>query len=167
MSGNRPELHDKKTLEIFAGEKERLSRQASLMVGHSNHPWAKFADLLTSHDVRALIDARSFPRSRYSPQFNGTAMRTSLAAIGIEYRHAPALGGKDPRPADELSEHIATLLPLEVGTAMMCSEGDFRKCHRHQLLAPVLIELGVGVRQIMQDGSLVEDTGPAAELFAS
>ncbi len=40
--------------------------------------------------------------------------------------------------------------------AILCSEGDFRKCHRGKLITPTLLRRGVRVTHIQPDGTLVE-----------
>ena len=39
-------------------------------VGHSNHSLDMFIDLLKSHKIDVVVDVRSKPFSRFSPQFN-------------------------------------------------------------------------------------------------
>jgi uncharacterized protein (DUF488 family) len=40
-------------------------------------------------------------------------------------------------------------------TAMMCSEGDHRHCHRNLLITPALLSRTVTVLHIQPDGTLV------------
>src|SRR5271170_5334057 len=58
-----------------------------LTVGHSNHTIEHFIALLTRHGVTALGDVRSFPRSRFNPQFNRDRLEAALRdhAIGYVY----------------------------------------------------------------------------------
>jgi uncharacterized protein (DUF488 family) len=52
-----------------------------------------------------LVDIRRFPRSRTNPQFDEHSLAPALAAAGITYLAAPALGGrrgrKDAAPAGD------------------------------------------------------------------
>src|SRR5277367_4220599 len=65
-----------------------------LTVGHSNHTIEHFIALLTRHGVTALGDVRSFPRSRFNPQFNRDRLEAALRAHGIGYVFlGDALGG--------------------------------------------------------------------------
>lgn len=130
------------------------------MIGHSNLRWEAFTALLEQSGVRRLLDVRTSPRSRWCPHFNADKLAIQLPALGIGYQHLPALGGKDPRPIPELRAAIAQLLPLPEGTCLMCSEADYHECHRHYLLAPLLLAEGVQIKQIQRDGSLTEDAGP-------
>ena len=54
---------------------------------------------------------------------------------------------------------VAELLTqaAERPTAIMCSEGDHRHCHRYTLLTPVLLDLDTRVLHIQPDGSLVDE----------
>jgi uncharacterized protein (DUF488 family) len=66
-----------------------------LTIGHSNHAIERFLALLTQHGVTALGDVRSFPSSRFNPQFNRDRLEAALRAHGIGYVFlGDALGGK-------------------------------------------------------------------------
>ena len=56
-----------------------------LTIGHSNHPIETFLALLSRASVALVADVRSFPSSRYAPQFNRPALARALAGAGIEY----------------------------------------------------------------------------------
>ncbi len=49
---------------------ERDGRVRILTIGHSNHPIEQFIALAQGAGVSAIADVRSFPVSRYAPQFN-------------------------------------------------------------------------------------------------
>lgn len=108
-----------------------------------------------------LVDVRSAPGSRRSPQFGRGPLTQALAEAGIDYRHEPALGGfRRPRPdspnagwengafrgyADHMaSEEFAAALDrlqsaaLERSTAVMCAEAQWWRCHR-RLIADALL----------------------------
>jgi len=63
-------------------------------VGHSTRSVDELIGLLKQAGVDLLVDVRSIPRSRTNPQFNTDALPAPLAAAGIGYRHAAALGGR-------------------------------------------------------------------------
>ncbi len=62
-------------------------------IGHSTRPIDAFVALLTSSEVKLVVDVRTVPRSRTNPQFNRDALAASLAARGVAYEHLAALGG--------------------------------------------------------------------------
>jgi uncharacterized protein (DUF488 family) len=67
-------------------------------IGHSTRSLDEFLELLRAHAIGRVADIRTVPRSRRYPHFAADALRVSLPAIGIEYRHFPALGGlRKPR----------------------------------------------------------------------
>jgi uncharacterized protein (DUF488 family) len=145
-------------------------------VGHSDHTTAVFVDLLRRHGITLVVDVRSQPYSRWAPQFNRETLARDLQDAGIAYRFmGDALGGRPPDPTlydpgQERPDYqrvgqtpayqttIDQLLDL-AGTeqvAVMCSEGDHRRCHRHLLVAQTLLERGARVLHIQPDGTTVE-----------
>jgi hypothetical protein len=154
-------------------------------IGHSNHEAATFIALLRQHEIDMVVDVRSAPYSRYIPHFNRETLDRLLGDAGIRYVwEGEALGGRpdDPacyrdgvvRPGNVDYQAMAQRPPYQRGIdqlleraacgpfALMCSEEDPRRCHRHRLLEPSLRERGVAVRHIRKDGSL-ESIDPAAE----
>jgi uncharacterized protein (DUF488 family) len=140
-------------------------------IGHSTRSFAEFVDLLKAHGVTAVADVRTVPRSRRHPHFAQDALAQALPAVGIAYRHFPALGGlrrprRDSRNgawrhpsfrgyADHMSSpaFVAALDALlawgrEEVVAIMCAEARWWQCHR-QLIADAIVARTVEVRHIM------------------
>ena len=136
-------------------------------VGHSNTPADVLLGILSNAGTKTLCDIRRYPASRRNPQFNADRLAASLDAIGIDYRHFEALGGR--RVPDEGSvntairkpqfkgyaDHMATpewkealsevlALAAEAPTAVMCAESLPFKCHR-SLLSDAAVARGVRV----------------------
>jgi len=132
-------------------------------LGHSNHPFDKLVHLLKANDVQCLVDVRSLPASRFNPQFNRKNLEQQLPTHQIQYVFSgKSLGGRPTDPAcynDPASpksgvnytlvmqrpwfqEGIQQLLALSAQqpTAIMCSEEDPAKCHRHHLIAAYLLQ---------------------------
>ena len=109
--------------------------------------------MLVAHEIKVLVDVRMFPGSRRYPQFNRAALSESLAAIGIEYKHEPRLGGRraprkdshntawknpqfrayaDHMETDEFRNALEELLELgrNARVAVMCAEALWWRCHR-------------------------------------
>jgi uncharacterized protein (DUF488 family) len=138
-------------------------------IGHSNHASDDFVALLRQHGIELLVDVRSSPYSRYVRQANRESLARTLADVDIAYRWlGDRLGGKPQgvvadydhlRVSPAFQQGIAELLALaaERRTAIMCSEGDHRHCHRHKLITPALLEEGVHVLHIQPDGSIVDE----------
>ena len=104
-------------------------------IGHSNHPIERFLALLAEPGIEVLIDVRSYPGSRYNPQFNRKRLEAALAEQGIEYRWMGGhLGGRDGVSVESpefVSDMDAVLaLAAERNVAITCSEGKPQSCHR-------------------------------------
>ena len=149
-----------------------MSHLIIFTLGHSNHPWPKFLELLRAWEIGMLVDVRSRPHSRF-PWFNQQAMEAALPGEGVAYLWmGDRLGG---RPTDRsllrdddtpdyaamavspaFQSGIAELGSLaDPGTrlAAMCSEGDPARCHRETLIAPALRDRGIEGVHILPDSS--------------
>jgi uncharacterized protein (DUF488 family) len=142
-------------------------------IGHSDHTISAFVDLLHTFEIALLVDVRSQPYSRWTPQFNRDDLDYALQEAGIAYRGmGDSLGGRPSDPAlyDPGAERpdyermtqtttyqagIATLVDLAraAQVAVMCSEGDYHHCHRNLLITQTLLERGVEVWHIQPDGT--------------
>lgn len=153
-----------------------MAAPAIFTIGHSSHPLERLAALLGEHGVTQVVDVRRWPRSRRHPHFDDDALAVELAPSGIAYAHLPELGGhRDPvagsandgwdEPAfngyadhlasEEFARGLARLTALAGArpTAVMCAEGEWRRCHR-QLLADVLVVRSGAVSHITPSGTL-------------
>ncbi len=67
-------------------------------VGHSNHSFEAFLDLLGHHGIRMVVDVRSSPYSRHAAHFNKGTLESRLPTEGLSYSFlGHVLGG---RPQD-------------------------------------------------------------------
>lgn len=58
-------------------------------IGHSNLPAAEFEGLLKKYGIQLVVDVRSIPRSRFSPQYDEDALGKRLEdGLGIGYQQA-------------------------------------------------------------------------------
>ncbi len=149
-------------------------------IGHSHHDTETFIGLLCQHAVTLVVDVRSQPYSRWASQFNREPLKDALEAAGLGYRFmGDTLGGRPSEPdaysggrpdygqMEALPAYQAGIEEL-LGTgarrrlAVMCSEGDYRECHRHLLITQTLLKRGVRVIHIKPDGHTV-DGEPVAE----
>jgi uncharacterized protein (DUF488 family) len=145
-------------------------------VGHSSLSLEAFAALLRGAGVTQVADVRRWPRSRRHPHFDDDALAVELAPSGIAYAHVVELGGHRERVAgsvndgweepafngyadhlasEEFARGVARLSTLAAArpTAVMCAEGDWRRCHR-RLVADVLALRGDDVRHITPGGTV-------------
>ena len=122
-------------------------------VGHSTRGGEEFVEILLAHEIKVLLDVRTFPSSRRYPQFNRASLASALALQEILYQHEPRLGGRrTPRPdshntawrnaqfrgyadhmeTEEFKNGVRELLELSASArvAVMCAEAVWWKCHR-------------------------------------
>lgn len=163
-------------------------RPPVLTVGHSSRSWIEFLAVLRAHDVRAVVDVRSYPGSRRYPWFSERPLLTELEAAGIDYVGlGRALGGhrtvvrrESPHtglPAGPLrayADHMESapfllaveeVLELGEGACLLCAERDPRDCHRSLLADHLIAVREVPVRHLLDRVSAVPHTlHPAARI---
>jgi uncharacterized protein (DUF488 family) len=141
-------------------------------IGHSTRTAAEFQGLLLAHQIKTLVDVRTYPVSRRLPHFSQKQLSEDLARIGLEYRHLPSLGGMrkpsaksknnawqnasfrgyaDHMETDTFSNGISEFLKIAriSPTAFMCAESLWWKCHR-SLIADYLKSKGNEVIHILK-----------------
>jgi len=143
-------------------------------IGHSNIDIDAFLVLLLRPGIDTLVDTRSQPFSRYSPQFNQEALRKSLAGAGIAYEYmGRELGGRPQGSEFYYGEgkvdydrlagapfYLSAIERLiELGearsVAFMCSEADYHNCHRYSLITRTLVRRLIPVEHILHSGEIV------------
>jgi uncharacterized protein (DUF488 family) len=142
-------------------------------IGHSNHTFERFAELLQPEAVEFVIDVRSYPYSRIAPHFNRDELDASLRRVGVGYLFfGGQLGGRPSREEhydedgharyDRMAEQpifqtaVRRLLRgcSEHRLALLCSEGRPDECHRRLLVGKVLADRGVQLRHILPSGDV-------------
>src|SRR5260370_16478564 len=145
-------------------------------MGHSSHIREHFLLLLHQYSIEVLVDTRSTPYSRYSPQFDREALRELVAAAGVKYLFLGDVVGGRPKDEDHYDEQGRALYTkvgkdveflrcierLENGAgefrvALMCSEEDPAHCHRRLLIGRVLVERGAELLHIRGKGELQDE----------
>ena len=136
--------------------------------GHSSHTEEQFHSSLNKIGIDVLVDVRSNPSSWRFPQFAMTELESSCAKHGREYKHLGSqLGGRGPGGANiwkhlEFKEGTDALQQLvnmcqsdpSKKISIMCSEGDWRTCHRSVISNEISQREGMQVVHILRDGSL-------------
>ena len=154
-------------------------------IGHSSQSLEDFLNLLTVHGVNCVIDVRSVPASKYSPQFNQDSLKYFLKSHEVQYLHfGDEFGARRTDCLDEneqvdFEKAVETPLfkkgvervmkGLEKGfrIAFMCSEADPLECHRFSLVSRYFYERGIDVQHILKDASLVSQADLEKEMVAS
>jgi uncharacterized protein (DUF488 family) len=142
-------------------------------IGHSDHSIPDFVSLLRRYGVTLVVDVRSQPYSRWMHQFNRELLAHDLRESQIDYRFmGDGLGGRPDDPSlydpgqerpdydrlEQTPQYQAGLdalieLARSATVAVMCSEGDYRQCHRHLLLTQSLLARDCDVVHIQPDGT--------------
>lgn len=153
-------------------------------IGHSNHLFSHFLELIQKNNINMVVDVRTSPYSKYSPHFNKKPFNKALTDSGIKYVFlGNKIGGKprdvkfyhedklvyhrlekDKKYQDGLKELIN--LTKENLMVIMCSEEDPNRCHRHHLISQSLLKHGYQVSHIRGNGELEKIEGDyQARLF--
>ena len=108
-------------------------------IGHSTKLWEDFIQELESVKYDYLVDVRSYPYSRFVPQYNQNRIKEKLWEKYIFMWDS--LWGLD----DDISfekfmfwiEKLSNLTKDHV-VVFFCSEKDYKKCHRFYKITPEL-----------------------------
>ena len=150
-------------------------------IGHSNLALDDFLGLLQQHGNQTVADVRTTPRSRWVPHFGAGPLREALSRRGIGYvPFGRELGGR-PQGGEFYDEQGHVLYGRLAGSplfqagidrllagaqtrriALLCSEEDPCRCHRHLLIGRVLRDRGVAVSHIRRDGHIDTEAELAA-----
>jgi uncharacterized protein (DUF488 family) len=151
-------------------------------IGHSNHVFERFLDLLRQHRIEVLVDARSHPYSRYAPHFDTASLKEAVTKAGIKYLYlGKELGGR-PEGGEfydaeghvlywrvaEAPWFLDGIERLQNGitkyrVALMCSEENPSACHRRLLVGRVLATRGIQVEHIRGNGRIQTEVELQAE----
>lgn len=141
-------------------------------VGHSNQSQEEFLELLKRHDINCIVDVRSVPASKYTPQFNMEPLKWFLRANDIHYLHfgdefgarrtdcLDAEGQVNFEKAVETPsfkrgvERLMNGLQKGFRISLMCSEANPLECHRFSLVSRYFYDNGLDVQHILKDGEL-------------
>jgi uncharacterized protein (DUF488 family) len=142
-------------------------------LGHGMANAGRLAELLWAAGVTRLVDVRSVPGSRRNPDAVREAMARWLPEQGVTYRWDARFGGRRPDVAGSpdtappgrflagYAAHMRTaqfaaavdeLLAAPSVTTVMCSEADWRHCHRRMIADFLVLARGVPVRHLLPGG---------------
>lgn len=141
-------------------------------IGHSTHTANTVIELLNKHGITAVVDVRSNPYSRMSPQFNRESFSSYLKENGIAYVFlGRELGARSEDPNCYINDKVQFELLAQTTlfqsgldrviqgmnnyrVAIMCAEKDPLTCHRTILVCRHLLGHGIKVKHIIEDGRL-------------
>src|SRR5215471_2779762 len=72
-------------------------------MGFSNRTWEETIAILQGFHIERLVDIRTLPGSRRTPQFNLENLQLKLPGAGVEYIHMKSLGGLRKPMKDSLN----------------------------------------------------------------
>jgi uncharacterized protein (DUF488 family) len=140
-------------------------------MGFSNRTWEQTVEILQAFKIQRLVDIRTLPGSKHTPQFNLEHLKDALPPLGIEYVHMKALGGlrkplkdsvvnagwqnasfrgyADYMQTLEFEAALANLIQMiqEQVTVYCCTEAVFWRCHR-EIVSDVLLVRGFRIGHI-------------------
>jgi len=118
--------------------------------GHSNKPIEYFLQRLKENNIDILVDVRTIPFSRWTPHFGKIMLERALNTEGIQYLYrGHNLGGKAENvDYEETIDELTNIAKNDQNVCIMCSESDYRKCHRYLTLTPSFEERGLSVIHI-------------------
>lgn len=154
-------------------------------IGHSNHTQQDFIRLLTSNEIEAVADVRSYPYSRRNPQFSRDNLCASLGPRGIRYVFlGRELGARREDPECYVDgrasyELIAQAELFQRGlervcdgltryrVALLCAEHDPIIWHRMILVCRHLRGAVKTISHILRDGKVEPNENAEQRLVAS
>lgn len=150
-----------------------MTRVPIYTIGYGNRTIEQFIELLKRYEIAYVVDVRSQPYSRYSPQFSKDALEKHLRSHKISYIFmGDTLGG---RPKDETCyvdgkvdysklrekqfyktgiERLHTAWAKQLHVAVMCSELKPQECHRGKLIGNTLTEESIEIKHIDEEGKI-------------
>jgi uncharacterized protein (DUF488 family) len=162
---------------------DNLDKKICFTIGHSNHTFRIFLELLRKWKIEYIIDIRSVPYSNYSKQFNREEFSKKIREYGFEYRYLGNMVGagklrfqnspqinlnlKNFREQEGFQKGIKiihTFIKKQKKIALMCSEKDPYTCHRFFLVSYCLQNLGVKIYHILSHGDLISNMGLETKL---
>ena len=119
-------------------------------IGHSNRAYSEFLQRLQEHQIDTLVDIRTYPRSRFCPQYNQKALSEELGKANITYLFkGNNLGGKGENVEyEETVDELVEMIQQGKKICVMCSEAKHTDCHRHEMLEPSFNQRGVQMEHI-------------------
>lgn len=138
-------------------------------IGHSNQTFEEFLAMLQAQQINVIVDVRSVPASKYTPQFNREPLQAALKHAGIVYMwFGEEFGARrtDSLDADNKvnfekavqteafgrgTERVLHGLQKGYRISLMCSEAHPLECHRFSMVSRWFFEHGIDVQHIVHD----------------
>ena len=153
-----------------------MNKSTVYSIGHGNKSIQAFIEELKYFGIKYLIDIRSKPYSKYSPQFNQNQLKHSLTEEHITYAYLGDLLGGLPddltcytlghvdydklKNKDFFKKGLNRLIlanQRNIKVAIMCSESKPEECHRTKLIGEELRNNGIILNHITRKMNSTKD----------
>lgn len=157
-----------------------MNKSVLYTIGHSTQSVDEFMQLLDKYSIDCVIDVRSIPYSKYTPQFNENSIKLHLSSKCILYASFGKYFGARRYDCLKIEDFVKKgqkekkrQVSFEIGIttsdfaigvnrlekaisqgrtiALMCSEADPLSCHRFSFIARFFYDKGWDVRHIARD----------------
>lgn len=153
-------------------------------IGYAGHDRTSFVEVLKQHQVTAVADVRSMPKSSYWTDFDASVVKSWLKAQGIAYVYLGAeLGARRQCAASYDGDRVVYTKVFDEDTflhgiqrlqngmekfniALMCAEKDPLVCHRTLLITRYL-STKMSIGHIGSDGVVETQEDLETRLMAS
>jgi uncharacterized protein (DUF488 family) len=145
-------------------------------IGCSTHTMENFSTLLANHNIDTIVDVRSMPFSRHTPQFNQDNLKRILSKHRIHYLDFSEEFGARRKEKEVYSDGVVDfnkvrnlgvftkgISRIETGLnknyliALLCTEKDPINCHRSLLVSRALSDvLKINIGHILFDGNIID-----------
>ena len=96
-------------------------------IGHSNQSQEEFLAMLRRYGIDCVVDVRSVPANKYSPQFNMEVLRRFLKQNGVEYLHfGREFGVRRTDCINERSQRVCPSVRFKHAGVGTCTAENFR-----------------------------------------
>lgn len=149
-------------------------------IGHSTLSIEDFLNCLLRYKIQTLVDVRSYPGSRYVPDFNKEHLQITLENANIKYVHLSKLGGRRKSYSTDdynnvngwknqsFKNYASYTLTKEYDSGInelinyaktqivciMCAESVPWRCHR-LIISNTLVDRGIMVYHIINSNQLI------------
>lgn len=153
-----------------------MNKSTVYSIGHGNKSIETFIEELKYFGINYLIDIRSKPYSKYSPQFNQNILKHTLTEFHITYAYLGDLLGGLPddltcytmghvdydklKNKDFFKRGLNRLIianQRNIKVAIMCSESKPEECHRTKLIGEELQVNGIVLNHITRKKNITKD----------
>lgn len=149
-----------------------MANNTLFTIGYSSFSIEEFIGVLHSHNIKAVVDVRSQPYSKFYPDYNKQSLQCVLRENSIQYVFlGKELGARRDEPACYKNGRVIYPLVMEakgfkdgikrlltgidkMRVTMMCAEKDPITCHRTILICRYLMRHEIDIKHILPKGKV-------------